>query len=111
MLAAEALAELCPALARDRSDRHDTPLAAGLHTKRISLGQLLALPFRCALQRLQGMGFIIVEHGIELLWQPGMEIVAAPLGFGAINDADGALEVRFAQCRAHTLIVAECQQE
>ena len=61
------------------------------------LRDLAGLPFGGVFQRLDRPRLIEVKDGIELLWQPRVEVVAHALGFGAIDDPDRPLEPRIAQ--------------
>jgi len=53
-------------------------------------GDLAGLPQGVPLQWLDGPRLIEVQHEIELLWQPRMEVVTDPLVLGQIQDADPA---------------------
>ena len=44
-------------------------------------GQFSRVPLRCALQRLDGVGFVEMDHGVELIGETSEEIVAEALGF------------------------------
>src|SRR4051812_26990706 len=62
------------------------------HPSRVSLGQLAAVPARRTLQRLQRAGLVEVNDGVELLRQPGGEVVAPALRLGTVDDANRALQ-------------------
>src|SRR5437667_5476362 len=47
-----------------------------------------------ALERLDRPRLVEVQHGVELIGEPRVEVVARALGFGKINDSDRALETR-----------------
>ena len=47
---------------------------------------------RPSLQRLDGAGGVVVNHGVELMWKRCVEVMARPLGGRHVDDADGALE-------------------
>src|SRR6266540_6636081 len=52
---------------------------------------------RDALEWLHGARFVEMQHGIELIGQPRMEVVAHPFGLRPVDDANRPLESRFAQ--------------
>src|SRR4051812_17982383 len=81
------------------------------HPCRIRLRQLAAVPDRLALQRLQGVRFIEVNEGVELLGQPGLEVVAPALGLGAVDDADCAFEARCAEQGGGVVLRAQIEPE
>ena len=68
--------------------RHDVPLQPG----RKRLGDLAGLPQRRPLERLDRPRLVEVQHEVELLGQPRVEVVAGPFGLRQIQDADRALE-------------------
>src|SRR5437016_6789492 len=80
-----------------RSSRFD-PIApsTGSDREREGLPDLARLPLGGVLQRLDCPRLIEVRDGIELLWQPSLEVVAHALGFGAVDYADRPLEPRIA---------------
>src|SRR5688572_504130 len=65
------------------------------HPTRIGLRHIPGMPSRHALERLDGAGLVDVDHGVELLRQTGVKVVALALGLGSIDHADRALEARF----------------
>src|SRR5438045_599924 len=72
---------------------------AASETRRVRLLQLARLPGRYPLQRLDGRGHVEVDHGVELLGQPGVEVMAEPFRLGQVNDPNGPLQARLAQRR------------
>ena len=52
-----------------------------------------------------------MEYGVELLWQPGVEIVAHTLCFGTIDHPDRPLEPNVAEGIADCLIRLPGEQE
>src|SRR5689334_8691333 len=63
-----------------------------LHREGEDFRQLARLPFGGVLQRLDRPRLIKVEHGVELICQPRLEIVAHTLGFGTIDHSDRPLQ-------------------
>src|SRR5215218_6490133 len=69
-----------------------------LNSRRVGLGRLVSrLPVRLPFERLDGRRLVEVEHGVELLGELRVEVVAQALGLGPVDDADGALEPGRAQ--------------
>ena len=60
------------------------------------LRQFAAVPFRGALERLERAALIEMNHGVELLREPRREVMAPAFRLRPVNDADGALQARFA---------------
>src|SRR5690349_19911971 len=58
----------------------------------IRLWRLGSIPARRSIDRLDGLGAIQVNHGIELAWKMGFEIMAQSLRPGAIDDSDRSLQ-------------------
>ena len=54
-------------------------------------GTLTELFFE-ALERFHRAGAVDVDHDVELLWEPGLEVVALAFRFGAVDNANRALE-------------------
>jgi hypothetical protein len=50
------------------------------------------IPEGAPFQRLHGPRDVVMEHGIELRSEPGLEIVAEPLRIGSVDDTDGPLQ-------------------
>src|SRR6266513_1225347 len=50
-----------------------------------------------ALERLDRARLVDVQHGVELIGEPRVEVVASALGFRKVNDSDRALQARFAE--------------
>ena len=67
------------------------------HPPRIGFRYFCAVPHRTAFQRLDRPGVVEVDHGVELVGQPRVEVVAEAFGLGPVDDADRALEPRLAQ--------------
>src|SRR3954471_6927339 len=73
------------------------------HGERIRLPHPLPLlPAGAAFEWLEGAGLVEMEDEIELRRQVGVEVVAVPLGLGAIDHADRALESRLVESLLHT---------
>src|SRR5437660_854768 len=62
------------------------------YRRRISLRQLARFPLAGSLQRLDGTGFVYMNHRVELLRQTRLEVVTHALGFRQIDHTDGALQ-------------------
>src|SRR5438105_94233 len=63
-----------------------------------------------ALEGLDGPRFVEVQHGVELIGQSRMEVMAHALGFRPVDDADRPLEARLAQA-LHGSAAAQSQHE
>src|SRR5688500_7692626 len=83
-----------------------------LNSRRVGFGRLLArLPVRLAFERLDRPRLVEVEHGVELLGEARVEVMAQPLGLRAVDDADGALQPRPCQEVARRSLLAEVEHE
>ena len=67
----------------------------GLNTRWESFRRLAAFPLRSAFERFDGPRFVDVDHGIELLRDACVEIMALPLGLRPVNDPDRPFKQRF----------------
>src|SRR5438552_15133642 len=65
---------------------------------------------RDALEWLHGARFVEMQHGIELIGQPCMEVVAHPFGLRPVDNADRPLESRSAQA-LHGSATAQTKHE
>src|SRR5437868_3780515 len=75
-------------------------MASPLQRRRIGLRRLVNLVYRPTLQRHERLGDVVVQDGVELPRQRGEKVMAHPLRFGTIDDADGALQaLLFQPCR------------
>src|SRR5262245_29845470 len=68
-----------------------------LDGKRKGLWRLAAFPSGRAFQRFERARLVEVDHRVELVGEPGVEVVTQPLRLGPVDDADRALEARTAQ--------------
>lgn len=75
------------------------------------LRRFFADPSGACFERLKRLRLIKVNHGIELIQQPSMKIVANALAFRAVNDTDGTLQARWLQRSSQLLIIAQHQQK
>src|SRR5947209_127551 len=98
-----------------RMDSYFITLAvAGLERSnagRVGLGRFFRDPAAAALERLEGMRFVQMDHRVELPHQLRMEVMALALGFRKVDDADRALQARRLQSRDQFRIAAQEQHE
>src|SRR5687768_5437754 len=69
-----------------------------LKARRISLVHFTRPSVRMCGQRLQGPGFVNMNHEIELERQGSPEVVAHALGFRPVDDTDRSLEAFHPEC-------------
>ena len=69
------------------------------------------LPFRGAFEGFHRTGLVDVNHGIELLRQAGLEVVALPLRFSSINDPQEMFQTRRAQIFRGPVLLAQVEQK
>src|SRR5689334_16249096 len=84
---------------------------AQLHREWKSFRQLARVPFSSVIQWLDRPRLIKMEHGIELICQPRLEIVAHTLGFGAIDYPDRPLQQGVTEGIPKCLIHSPGEQE
>src|SRR4051812_36560615 len=120
LLAIDAGVSLLPgAMVTSASSKHVHVAADGVGERqssngpRIRLGQLLCVPHTCALERLDRGRDVDVDHSVELITEPGVEVVRETLGLRAVDDPDCPLELTAAESRRveqevrHTGLVKE----
>src|SRR5215216_5460012 len=73
--------------------------------------RLPCLPTRGALQRLDRSRLVEMNDGIELLWQPRVEVVTLALRLRAVDDPDGALQPRLYEASDRRTVVSQGEQE
>src|ERR1044071_458110 len=71
-----------------KSGMTNSPLLPFLNPRRIRFGRLAGLPVCAAFERLDRRRLVEMQHGVELLGEARVEVVAQPLGLGAVDDAD-----------------------
>src|SRR4051812_18288912 len=86
-----------PATATRTSRSSSTVAGALSDPRRIGLRHLAWSGGREPLERFHRAGLVEVHHGVELLGQAGLEVVAHPLRVGPIDDADRALQTRLVE--------------
>src|ERR687898_2770020 len=64
----------------------------GSDGERVGLGQLAALPFARCLEGLERPRLVDMDDGIELIGEPGLEVVREAVRLGPVDDPDRALE-------------------
>src|SRR5437879_9836791 len=74
-----------------------SPMQFLLYAGRVCLPGFAGIPLGGTLERLDGARLVEMKNGVELVGKSGFEVVTEALGFGPVNDADGALEARLAQ--------------
>src|SRR5688500_13538150 len=80
------------------------------HPRRVRLRRLRRVLGGRALERLDGARLVHVNHRVELLAQPRVEVVAEALRIRAVDHADRALQARLAQ-KLQRLAAAVAQVE
>src|SRR5918992_825918 len=64
-----------------------------------------------SVQRLDGAGFVEVNHRVELLREAGFEVMADPLGFRVVDDTNGSFQSNLAQRFMQPIVSPHGQQE
>src|SRR5439155_17865276 len=82
-----------------------------LYSGRVCLPGFACIPLGRPLERLDGARLVEMHHSVELIRQSGLEVMAPALGFGPVDDADGALQSRLAQVEHGLIPRSEVQQE
>src|SRR5678816_987836 len=82
-----------------------------LDGERVGLWDLTSVPPGASLERFHGAGFIEMDHGIELVRERRVEIMACALGIRPVNHANRALEPSVTHCPGKFIVVPERQQE
>src|SRR5438067_7103296 len=83
----------------------------GSDSVREGLGRLAGFPLGRALERLNGARLVEVDHGVELIPQPGLEVVADAFGLRSIDDAYRPLQARLPKARRQLAAIAQCERD
>src|SRR6185312_4410504 len=95
----------------NREGDEETSAERASYADGVRLGNLAPLPDRRPLERLDRPGDVVMQHGIELVRKPGVEVMAGPLAPGSIDHADRALQAWLAKRLGNRPAVAQDEQE